>query len=86
MSMTASGLATLSEGMSQKTVSQCMAKVGHIALPLEDLCLGVSFYVSLKKVALRTCQFQASQSSRRTLLTKVHLGFFLSAPATLGLC
>lgn len=51
-----SSLAELLEGASQKAISQCMAKVGHIVLLLEDLWLGVSLYFSLKKVVRGTCQ------------------------------
>lgn len=51
-----SGLAELLEGASEKAVSKCIAKVGHIVLLLEDFCLGVSFCVLLRKVVLGTCQ------------------------------
>lgn len=63
-----SGLAELPEGASQKTVSQCEAKMGHIVLPLESWGLGVSFYVSLRKIGLRISQCRAPQSSRKPLL------------------
>ena len=46
------------EGVSQKAVSRHVAKVGHIVSLLEDLCLGVSFRVSPKKIALGTRQGQ----------------------------
>lgn len=83
------GQAELPEEAPQKTLPQCMAKLWQMALPPDDLCLGVSvsFGVSLKKVALGTCQCWIPWSSGRPLLTQVCPGLFLSAavPSPMGM-